>query len=168
MASLADEIFLNLPWSGRSAWQANLLEARLFQSHRAGEEIFQRIDRLLLDQDPAQRPLAELYLAALALGFQGKFRGRAEGPQALETYRRHLYQALERRDPIVLEGRQRLCPEAYAGLLDQGRPRRLPLLRSTWIALGALLLVWLLASHFLWRDLIAEMAEIITRVLALP
>src|SRR5215207_2820442 len=43
MAALADEVFLHLDWPGREAWRSNLLESRLFSSHRAGEELFERI-----------------------------------------------------------------------------------------------------------------------------
>ena len=40
MASFADEVFLNLDWSGREGWKLNLLEGKLFDSHIAGERFF--------------------------------------------------------------------------------------------------------------------------------
>ena len=42
MCALADEIFLHEDWDGRENWQ--LLEGRLFETHYAGEEVFNRID----------------------------------------------------------------------------------------------------------------------------
>src|SRR5204863_4757031 len=69
MAALADEIFINLDWVGRDAWREHLLEARLFGSHRAGEELFERIDNLLRDHDSLYGELARIYLMVLALGF---------------------------------------------------------------------------------------------------
>ncbi|HEY7116735.1 MAG TPA: DotU family type IV/VI secretion system protein, partial [Tepidisphaeraceae bacterium] len=47
--ALADEIFLNTEWEGRSYWVSNLLETKIYQTHAAGELFFQKLERLLLD-----------------------------------------------------------------------------------------------------------------------
>jgi len=43
MAVLADEIFVHSEWEGRDYWLNRLLEARLFQTHAAGEIFFRRL-----------------------------------------------------------------------------------------------------------------------------
>jgi len=46
-AVLADEILLNSDWAGREHWRHELLEAKLFKSSHAGEQVFSQIDQLL-------------------------------------------------------------------------------------------------------------------------
>ncbi len=120
MAALADEIFLNLEWAGRAGWQGQLLEAKLFDSHRAGDEVFTRLDRLLMNQDPAFRSLGEVYLATLSLGFQGRYRGRPDAEEVLGVYRQRLYRFLAEREPVVFAGKQRLAARRLWRHLEPG------------------------------------------------
>lgn len=151
MAALADEIFLHLDWAGREAWRSNLLEARLFGSHHAGEELFERMEELLRDRDDVQTELARIYLQVLALGFQGRYRGRPDGEHEIESYRRRLFRFLAGHDPRVMHGDERLMPQAYESTLDQGRPSKLLHLRPWLWALACVVSLWLGASHVLWR-----------------
>lgn len=164
MAALADEVFLNLNWEGRRAWTANLLEAKLFDSHVAGELFFQKLERLLQNRDPVYIDLAEVYLLALALGFQGKFRGIDDSGQ-LDYYRRQLFSFISRRDPNILDESRRLFPEAYAHTLDEARARRFPALRKWVTALALLILVLLAVSYGLWLHLTADLSPIIQQLL---
>lgn len=164
MVALADEIFLNLDWGGRESWQQRLLEAELFQSHRAGEELFGRLDRLLLRRDPVHLDLARLYLFALSLGFQGKYRGLPDGDFQLTNYRRRLFNFIKGRDPEP-EATEHLFPEAYASTLDQGAKSQLPHLRPWLIAFAVLISLWIVAAHPVWRNLIADMEPAIRSIL---
>lgn len=165
MAALADEVFLNLEWGGRDAWQQNLLEAHLFQSHRAGEEIFERLDELLLRRDPVYLDLGRLYLYALALGFEGKYRGLADGDFQLARYRRRLFNFITGRDPELESDTESLFPQAYASTLSRGTKPMLPYTRRWLIALAAVIAFWILAAHPVWRRLIAEMEPAIRSIL---
>jgi len=165
MAALADETFLHMDWAGRNAWQANLLEARLFQSHRAGEEIFERLEILLRNRNPVYRGLAEVYLLALGLGFQGRFRGREDGEVRLSTYRRRLFEFLYDRDPELGAASVHLFPQAYANTLDPGDSRQLPYLRPWIFAFAALFAGWALVSIPLWNHLVNEIEPILSRIL---
>jgi len=54
MAAFADDIFIHLDWEGKRAWTSNLIESTLFQSHVAGELVFDKLDRcfaIRLDQN---------------------------------------------------------------------------------------------------------------------
>lgn len=168
MAALADEIFLNLEWAGRAGWQAQLLESKLFGSHRAGDEIFTRLDRLLQNQDPAFRSLGEVYLSALTLGFQGRYRGRPEAEEVLGVYRQRLYRFLAERDPVVFSGRQRLAPAAYGATLNQGVRTRLPYTRRVVWLLFAGLALWALVTWPLWNRLTGELVPTLDQLLSLP
>jgi type VI secretion system protein ImpK len=102
-AALADEVLLHTEWTGRTHWQHVLLEATLFNTAYAGQQVYADIDRLLRERDPARRGVARLYLHLLSLGFQGRYRGGADlGPIA--AYRRELFQLIYQR-PADLGGR---------------------------------------------------------------
>lgn len=159
MAALADEIFLHLEWDGRSSWP--LLESRLFQSHVAGELVFERIDRVLQRRDAFYLDLASVYFMALSLGFQGKFRG--EDPAQLDRYRRQLFELIYRRNPKLFTDSGTLMPEAYQHTLDKGGGKRLPDQR-VWLALvGLVLVVWLGASQLIWSGINSRLSCYICR-----
>jgi len=150
-AALADEILLNRPWAGRAVWPTQLLEAALFQSSVAGDRVLDAIERVLSEREPAARPLARLYLFALALGFQGRLRGAdAEAAITLRGLRTELYQFVYQRPPGIGERGQLLAPQAYANTpshLAPRRQRRVARWAVVWlIGLFALLAV----SELLW------------------
>ncbi|WP_158936197.1 DotU family type IV/VI secretion system protein [Burkholderia sp. S171] len=148
-AVLADEILLNTPWTGRERWTAYLLESTLFRTNVAGDLVFRRIEQLLSDREPSRRHVARLYLFALAMGFQGRFRD-ADAAARLRSYREELYEFVYQRRPD-LGGRDRVLAEpAYANTLSHVAPRKLPTV-SRWTVIFLLSLVSLLAiSEVLW------------------
>lgn len=74
LVALLDESILNSGWTaGQGAWRILPLQQERLQIRTAGDEFFQRLERLR--KDPAQNAEAlELYFDCLALGFQGRFR----------------------------------------------------------------------------------------------
>src|SRR5579871_148113 len=75
MVSLADELFLHQEWAGKRQWP--LLEVHFFHSHAAGEMFFKKLDAILHEKNCIE--LAAVYFFALALGFEGKYRGNDSG-----------------------------------------------------------------------------------------
>jgi type VI secretion system protein ImpK len=164
MAALADEIFLNLDWPGRDAWRQNLVEAKLFDTHRAGEELFERIDDLLRDRDSGQAEIARVYLSVLALGFQGKYRGRPDAEQEIEVIRRRLYRFIFGRDPRVVRGREAVVPQTYMGMVE--RPRvELPHLKPWIWAIVLVTLVWAVGQHLIWQHTVEHIDPLVERIL---
>ncbi|MGC2855981.1 DotU family type IV/VI secretion system protein [Novispirillum sp. DQ9] len=168
MAALADEVFLfQLDWGGRDAWDDILVEARACGSRLAGERVFERIDTLLAASEPAHAELAGLYLMALALGFQGRYRDVPGGAEVLASYRRRLRALAGGATPPLHpgDGGGPLFPDAYAQTLDEGTPVGLPPLRRwLWLAAG-LAAGYLLLSHVAWRLVTADVRAIVS---ALP
>jgi type VI secretion system protein ImpK len=118
MAALADETFLNIEgWSGQAFWEYNLLEERLFGSHIAGEKFFEGIDNFLKNATPLNYDIGKLYLSALGLGFQGKYRGLPD-QTAIERYKRKLYVAIYGL-PNDKNKRRPLFPEALANTISE-------------------------------------------------
>lgn len=165
MAALGDEVFLNLDWAGRELWKSQLLEQKLFGTHRAGEAVFDRLDAILTSRDPIYVDLAKVYLFALGLGFAGRYRG-PEGAARLATYRLDLFNFLANREPELRTGPAHLFPEAYSSTLDEGEPTHLPRLRF-WIGVaGVVILAWFAVSYQLWHMLLANLSPLVQQILA--
>ena len=166
MAALADEVFLHMAeWSGRDAWREDLIEARLFNSRRAGEELFERIDDLLRERDGLHTELARIYLTVLALGFQGKYRGQRDAEQELADYRRRLYRFIFGRAPQALHGKEPLVPQTYlAAIHNERRGVKVPYLRPWVVALVLIATAWLASSQLIWRYAVAELAPLVTQI----
>lgn len=150
MASLADEIFLNEDWQGRRSWL--LLESRLFRSHAAGEEFFDRLDRLLKKRDPVYTDLAAVYFCALSLGFQGKYRDN-DPHGALQHYKRELFALIFRQRPALRDPGMHLFPQNYTHIVAEENVAKLPDPRVWWLLLAAVLLLWIGVSHAMWVQL---------------
>lgn len=163
MAAMADDVFLNnMQWQGRSTWENNLLEARLFDSYVAGERIFNKIDELLATNSRASAELAAIYLEALSLGFRGKYHG-TDDKGAIETYRRRLFKLITQRD-VNESSDAPIFAQAYDHTLDQGSGRKLPYIRK-WVWMLVLFFVLFLgASHILWSAMIADIETVIESV----
>lgn len=166
MAALADEIFLHVDWPGQSSWKENLLEAKLFGTHRAGEVLLERIEAVLRGRDPVYAELARVYLMVLALGFEGRLRGSEEGPARLAAYRRALYRFAYRRDPRVVSGQELVVPAAYAATIEAGEGARLPYLRRWLIAAAVVVALWIVGGHLVWRHLVSDFEPYVERILA--
>jgi len=163
MVALADEIFLNLDWAGRVQWP--LLETRLFESHVAGEAIFQRLERLLLRRDPFYVDLAAVYFMALSLGFQGRFRGREDAQQQLNVYRQQLFAVIYRRQPKLFNSTVPLFVQAHQHTLDKMVAKKLPAPRTWLLLILGVIVVWMGVSSWAWNSLNSGIACQICRIL---
>jgi type VI secretion system protein ImpK len=150
MAALADEVFLNEEWIGKSTWL--LLETKLFQSASAGEVFFKKLDVLLLQRDPVYLDLAAVYFYALSLGFQGRYRDN--DPQGrLDYYKRQLFAMIFRQNPELLQGESHLINQNYSHTLAEGKGARLPHPRNWLLLVAAVVVIWLSVSQALWVNL---------------
>ncbi len=64
-----DEVILNSGWDKKSQWQRELLQRVYYNTAGAGEEVFERLNKLGLHQ----RDVREVYYFCLALGFVGRY-----------------------------------------------------------------------------------------------
>lgn len=64
-----DETFLGIQWPGRDKWQREQLQRLYFGTTKAGEEFFERLNTLGVEQ----RDVREVYYLCLALGFSGRY-----------------------------------------------------------------------------------------------
>jgi type VI secretion system protein ImpK len=149
LATFADEVLVHTPWYGHQGWRENLLEDALFGTHAAGDRIFDEVERLLRERDPARAEVAAVYLMALSLGFQGRY--RELGAEALlQDLQRQLFTLAFQRAPEPDSPGRRLVDQAYAHTRDERTDRRLKR-RWPWsAAIAAVALSTLAASGSLW------------------
>lgn len=151
MTALADEIFLHSQWEGRAAWDTDLVEVRFYGTRIAGDLFFQRVDRLLIaTREGMNLELAKIYLLALSLGFEGRYRGNdPEGD--LERYRSRLSNYVHGEARMLTPTTPSMFPRAHEYTMAAGERRMLPPLRR-WVLRFALVLVLALAlQHMVWR-----------------
>ncbi|HEX3683265.1 MAG TPA: DotU family type IV/VI secretion system protein [Bryobacteraceae bacterium] len=156
MAALTDETFVHMNWEGSGYWLAHLLEARFFQTHFAGEQFFHRIDQLLARDDDPAAETASVYLAALALGFRGRY-WEAQHQDKLDAYRKRLFFFIARRDPEIGESADPLFPEAYRNTIQAGAMPKLPQPRRWIYVLCGLVIAWVIAAQVLWQNLSSDL-----------
>ena len=148
-AALADEILLNTEWIGRDSWTSHLLEAALFRTSVAGERVFERIEEILSQREPSKRDIARLYLFALALGYQGRYRGMGENAK-LAGLREELFQFVYQRPPELAARERVLTDRPYASTLSHIAPRKLPTLTRWTVGFMLTLVAMLAISEILW------------------
>ena len=164
MAALADEIFLHMEWDDKNTWHGNLLETRLFGSHAAGEIFFEKLDRLLQNRDPIYTDLGKVFFIALALGFQGKYRGVSE-TDWLDFYRRELFRFIYQKEPDIFTESSPFFVQAYTHNMEESVGLKLPNPRKWVFILGILAIGLVLVSHGIWLDLINDLEQLLHEIL---
>jgi type VI secretion system protein ImpK len=139
VCTLLDEAAADTPWGGSGVWSRHSLLAEFHNEASGGEKVFQLMARLAAKPED-NRDLLELIYAAIALGFEGRYRVIANGPQQLEAVRAKLSQILQQvRGPYP-------APLAQHWQAQAMPPRQVP----TWLplALSAALAVLLMGGAY--------------------
>ncbi|MEO1082667.1 MAG: DotU family type IV/VI secretion system protein [Acidobacteriota bacterium] len=163
MAVLADQwLGYQLEWSGRAAWAAAPLAARLFDDApgdtvaRVAHDVETLLDAT--DAEPAQRALARVYLEALGLGLSRPF-AADEIPRLKNRLFAFLYP--QHPDPADTE---LLFPEAYGHTTTGGDRALLPTPAPWWRVLAVAGLLLLIISWPVWRDATERLRDALDRV----
>ena len=166
MAALADETFIHLNWSGNALWRDRLLlEAALFGTFRAGDEVFRRIDEVITGRVAGANELASILVMTLGLGFEGKYRRAPGGPEQLSLHRRRLMAFIIRGRPELDDPNRRLMPDAYQHTAADQVPEEIPNPRRWAWGLLVVLLAWFAIGHLLWSDAVTELQPILNQIL---
>ena len=164
MTALADEIFLNLEWSGRNQWENNLLETKLFGSHVAGEKFFSNLDLYLKNRDVSARDIGVLYLWALGLGFQGKYKGG--DVSVLQDYKDKLYEFLFFKNPKNINLQQEtFFKEAYNYTINVQEVKKLPSLRYYNMTILGIMVGYFVFSTGLWLSAVHPISKEIKEII---
>ncbi len=111
-----DEAILNSAWQEKTRWQGEQLQRRYYQTAEAGEEFFEKLNSLGVQQQQVR----EIYYLCLALGFTGRYCNPGD-EFLLEQLKRSILKQLTSADPgaVSLENGP-LFAEGYPGT-DSGR-----------------------------------------------
>lgn len=161
VAALLDDLALNTPWGGASAWPRQPLVVMLRGDVDAGAQFFARLEEL--ERHPNRdRALLELMYYCLALGFRGKYRvpGRA-GDRSLAAVRAAASRFLRDVDQEAAP----LSPR-WKGVDASDQPRRFAV--PIWVMGAAAIALSTLVYVGLSVRLSEAAAELQTLVRALP
>jgi type VI secretion system protein ImpK len=123
--ALADELLIHSAWAGQSAFLDHLLEMALFRTSRAGQEIVDRIERLLAGPSESASLLAPQYLFALNLGFEGRLRPLTrlrvdvDATRTVQELKQALFRLVHHRDPEPLHALQRAAAQTQRVASEQ-------------------------------------------------
>jgi len=158
LVAFVDESILSSTWSGKDAWLANPLQMELFNVFNAGDEFFERLNRLK-QRARENADVLEVYYHCMELGFNGKylFIGRAQLKPIIDD----LYNEL-----------RRLHDRPATPLSPHGLPRGeiMQVVREkvpAWVVGAATavvgLLFYLMMTYFIW-DKADDIKEAIGRI----
>lgn len=150
MAAVADETFLHFNWPGRDYWQEYLIEMRLFGTHIAGRQIFESLDRLLDVRDSTNREMGEIYLAALGVGFLGKYRG-TEDILEIDTYKERLFTFITHSRPTLFEEDALLFPDTEEYTIKDATPKNMVDPKQWYAIYFSAFFAILVASYGAWH-----------------
>ena len=151
LCTMLDEAAADTPWGGAGMWGRHSLLAEFHNESFGGEKVFQLMARLA-EKPQANLDLLELIYAALALGFEGRFRVIDNGRAQLEAVRERLAQIIrQQRGPY---------PQALAqNWAGQAAPQRRALSWLPLAATGALTLLALGAVYAAFAKSLADRSD---------
>ncbi|MDH4273413.1 MAG: DotU family type IV/VI secretion system protein [Gammaproteobacteria bacterium] len=143
-----DETLMSTPWSASEEWRRNLLQSELYGITNAGEEFFERLNRIPNEQNEVR----EVYFWCLGLGFTGRFCNPGDD-LLLTQLKKATQRQLSKDSAVPMEYKTKtMFDVAYRGLGDAGgrenvaqkrwTPFRLVLLTVPPTMLGLLYLVY--------------------------
>lgn len=151
LCTMLDEAASDTPWGGTGVWGRHSLLAEFHNEAFGGEKVFQLMARLAEKPD-ANLDLLELIYAALALGFEGRYRVIDGGRVQLEAVRARLGQIIRQQRgayPTALA-------EHWAG---QPAPQRKALSWLPLAAAAALVLLLLGSAYGYFARSLADRAD---------
>ena len=151
-----DEAILGSPWVQKNQWQREQLQRLFYQTTDAGEEFFEKLNSLGLQQ----REVREVYYLCLALGFMGRFIKPGDATLIEQLKSSNLKILMERSVKLPSLENTDLFPEAYPpeteGRAYPKRRGQFPVLAVFALA-GPIVFFGLL--YFIYRFTLSGMAE---------
>lgn len=155
-----DEAILNSSWPQKSQWQKEQLQRVFYQTTDAGEEFFDRLNSLGVQQ----REVREVYYLCLAMGFAGRFIKPGDETLLAQLKASNLKILMGRSVGMPSLENMELFPEGQPAERDPGQAvkakRRFPILSAAALAAPV---VFFGLLYFVYRFTLSGMAENILR-----
>ena len=148
LCTMLDEAAADTPWGGTGVWARLSLLAEFHNEAFGGEKVFQLMARLAEKPD-ANLDLLELIYAAMALGFEGRYRVIDNGRAQLEAVRARLAQ-------IIRQQRGAYVPALAQHWAGQAAPQRRAL---SWLPLAVTAALTVLALGGIYVAFATSLAD---------
>ena len=146
-AALADELYLNHEWFGRSFWKENMIEYQLFETQQAGETIPDDLSEIIAKPQKFSEAIIEIYFLLLSLGFKG---GMVK--EDAKQYQKKLLNILFPAAPFLFDQRQtELMPGTERSLISTAPSFFRFLDTRRWILTWLLfMLIFVIITTYFW------------------
>jgi type VI secretion system protein ImpK len=161
LCTFMDEVIATTPWGASGRWAERTLLQEFHEEAWGGDKAFKLLDRMGEDV-AANTDLLELFYVCIALGFEGRYRGKPNGRAQLDAIAARLLQAIR---PTIGEQTARTLSLRWKGVEI---PDRAVSAMPLWVvfAAGALLVVGTVLV--LNARLNAQARPVFQQILALP
>ena len=132
LVAFADEMLLKSDWPGRDAWQTEPLQFGLLNTRKAGDEFFERLEKL----SPRDSTARHVFLRALSLGFEGGHAGRESDRVAI----------IRKQYDLLRTAGSALPLDQVAPLADGAYDLDISLRRRSGARLGTTIFRWIMVS----------------------
>jgi len=151
MVALADELFLEMDWEGKSFWRANLLEQKFFNSNQSGEKLLLNLDKFLREQNAQDNDIGVIYLYAFSLGFKGKLRYEKDLDFYLQALKNNIFYTIYRQSPKLFKEEGPLFVQSSENMLVEKQPAKDQSMK-VWLKIGlACFGMYLLIGQIIWH-----------------
>jgi len=113
-----DEMILTSGWNEKSSWQQNPLQRHFFDTMNAGQEFYERLNKL--NRQGEDRSIREVFLLCLGIGYKGQYFMPEDRPKLEEVRVFNLDLLLPEEANKTLE-KTTLFDEAYQETIREGR-----------------------------------------------
>lgn len=140
LVAVLDETVLSIPGEARNFWITSPMQLEIFGDSIAGEEFYNKLDKLLIDPDKNSAAL-EVFYICLCLGFQGKYLlGQSEErEEIISRLARTIVKANKKLETISPHAIRITLAKKALGVQKAGR---IPLWLTGSVLSGILLITW--------------------------
>ena len=154
-SAVADELLLTQEWPGKNHFTDFLIETSLFGTSIAGEKIFEEIDKLIQFPPGREPDIERMYLFALAIGFEGKYKGH-NSENEINKVLEDLFIHITRREPefgpknLKNNDDRFVSKQAYQHTISNIKPIRIFRLSKQSVIFAICCISLLIISQLLW------------------
>ncbi|WP_158998521.1 DotU family type IV/VI secretion system protein [Pigmentibacter ruber] len=147
MIALSDEFFLKKNNEISDYWKDNTLEYTFYGTRSSGSVIFDKIEKIIKENDTLNSDLAYVYLLLLGLGFKGKFHITKEEDK-IKFYQKELFKILNSKLNITEE--KELVLNNSLSIPKEIKELFLPDIKKWYFYILITIFLYLLISSLLW------------------
>ncbi len=156
MISLTDEFFLRKNNEISDFWQNNTLEYNFYGTRSSGSIIFDKIEKIINENDVFNSELAYVYLIILGLGFKGKYQITSNEDKT-KYYQKELYRIFNSSDKN--SEKFELVFSNALNIPKNIKETFLPDIKKWYFYIFATIVIYLIISSTIWVILTSKLTD---------